>query len=253
MIDGQHGDTGDATLEAAGAAIESLLSGEPEDKKTREAPRKSEERTATEVETETAETTDESEEEQLTPEGESDEIEEEPEPTEPEPRKLRVKVDGEELELPEDEVVKGYSRTADYTRKTQKLPRSESLRGRTGCGARGTPALRNTTQTTRRSAHAVRRPNRIGTPSVKETPPYSPQRTPRGSSTEAIEPRSRRACEATQKVRPTIDEASSRIWSRKAEKLVKRFPRGAIPRSRRPSEKADRGVRAVVGITRTTI
>jgi hypothetical protein len=121
MIDGQHGDTGDATLEAAGAAIESLLSGEPEDKKTREAPRKSEAPTDTEVETDTAETTDGSEEEQPTPEDESDEIEEEPEPTEPEPRKLRVKVAGEELELPEDEVVKGYSRQADYTRKTQEL------------------------------------------------------------------------------------------------------------------------------------
>lgn len=36
-------------------------------------------------------------------------------------RTLKVKVDGLEKELPEDEVVKGYSRTADYTRKTQAL------------------------------------------------------------------------------------------------------------------------------------
>jgi len=36
-------------------------------------------------------------------------------------RKLKVKVDGIEQELPEDEVVKGYSRQADYTRKTQEL------------------------------------------------------------------------------------------------------------------------------------
>jgi len=36
-------------------------------------------------------------------------------------RTFRVKVDGEEIEVPEDEVLKGYSRTADYTRKTQKL------------------------------------------------------------------------------------------------------------------------------------
>jgi len=36
-------------------------------------------------------------------------------------RKLKVKVDGIEQELPEDEVIKGYSRQADYTRKTQEL------------------------------------------------------------------------------------------------------------------------------------
>lgn len=36
-------------------------------------------------------------------------------------RTLKVKVDGIEQDLPEDEVVKGYSRTADYTRKTQAL------------------------------------------------------------------------------------------------------------------------------------
>jgi len=33
----------------------------------------------------------------------------------------KVKVDGEELEVDEDELVRGYSRTSDYTRKTQKL------------------------------------------------------------------------------------------------------------------------------------
>ena len=39
----------------------------------------------------------------------------------PEVKTFRVKVDGEEIEVPEDEVLKGYSRTSDYTRKTQKL------------------------------------------------------------------------------------------------------------------------------------
>lgn len=33
----------------------------------------------------------------------------------------KVKIDGSELDVPEDELLKGYSRTADYTRKTQKL------------------------------------------------------------------------------------------------------------------------------------
>jgi hypothetical protein len=60
-----------------------------------------------------------------TPEGES------PAPTEtqdgtesveqPAVKTYKVKIDGSELEVPEDELLKGYSRTADYTRKTQKL------------------------------------------------------------------------------------------------------------------------------------
>jgi len=45
----------------------------------------------------------------------------EPAPKGPPPIKVRVKVDGIEQELPLDEVTKGYSRTADYTRKTQAL------------------------------------------------------------------------------------------------------------------------------------
>ena len=34
---------------------------------------------------------------------------------------FRVKVDGEEVEVPLEELLKGYSRTADYTRKTQAI------------------------------------------------------------------------------------------------------------------------------------
>lgn len=55
-------------------------------------------------------------------EDEEPEAEDEPEAEEPPPvQKVRVKVDGIEQEVPIDEVVKGYSRTADYTRKTQAL------------------------------------------------------------------------------------------------------------------------------------
>ena len=46
-------------------------------------------------------------------------VEEEEAP--PEVRMMKVKVDGVEMEMPEDEVRNGYSRTADYTRKTQGL------------------------------------------------------------------------------------------------------------------------------------
>ena len=39
----------------------------------------------------------------------------------PQVRVFKVKVDGEEVEVPEDELLRGYSRTQDYTRKTQAL------------------------------------------------------------------------------------------------------------------------------------
>jgi hypothetical protein len=48
---------------------------------------------------------------------ESDEAEEDEKP----PSTFRVKVDGEEVEVTLDELQKGYSRTQDYTRKTQAL------------------------------------------------------------------------------------------------------------------------------------
>ena len=51
---------------------------------------------------------------------ESEEVEEEEE-SQPTVRTFKVKVDGEEVEVPEDELLKGYSRTQDYTRKTQQL------------------------------------------------------------------------------------------------------------------------------------
>lgn len=47
----------------------------------------------------------------------------ESEPVVEAPRKLKVKIDGEELEVPEDEVRLGYMRQADYTKKTQEVAR----------------------------------------------------------------------------------------------------------------------------------
>lgn len=38
-------------------------------------------------------------------------------------RRVRVKVDGEEIDVPIEEALNGYSRTADYTRKTQEIAR----------------------------------------------------------------------------------------------------------------------------------
>lgn len=39
----------------------------------------------------------------------------------PQPRKLKVKIDGQELEVDEEEAAKGYQRQADYSRNMQKL------------------------------------------------------------------------------------------------------------------------------------
>lgn len=118
MIDGLTEDTGSEglTLEAAGEAISGLLSGiVPEDKQQRRAP-------APKTETpEGEQTDDEGKEARPESEVESKETDEAPEPPKTEPRKLKVKLPEGEQELPEDEVVKGYLRTADYTRKTQEL------------------------------------------------------------------------------------------------------------------------------------
>ena len=51
---------------------------------------------------------------------ESEEVEGDEEQA-PQVRTFKVKVDGEEIEVPEDELLKGYSRTQDYTKKTQVL------------------------------------------------------------------------------------------------------------------------------------
>lgn len=49
--------------------------------------------------------------------GQGEEVQEEVQ----EPQRFRVKVDNEELEVDLDELIKGYSRTSDYTKKTQNL------------------------------------------------------------------------------------------------------------------------------------
>jgi hypothetical protein len=52
----------------------------------------------------------------------ADEVqEEEPTPT------YRVKVGKDELDVPLDELLKGYSRTADYTRKTQEIAETRKM------------------------------------------------------------------------------------------------------------------------------
>ena len=112
--------TGDNMPGTIREAQEALLSiAESEEKKPQE-----EEATPTEEEESTEEIQDESlEEEPESEESEEDEIEEGADEREVEGEDVvyAVTVDGEELQVPLDELLKGYSRTEDYTRKTQNL------------------------------------------------------------------------------------------------------------------------------------
>jgi hypothetical protein len=74
-------------------------------------------------EVESEETQEESEEPSEEVEGEEEEAEEEA----PRDEKFVVKVDGKEIEVPKDELIRGYQREADYTRKTQKLAEERKL------------------------------------------------------------------------------------------------------------------------------
>ena len=93
---------------------------EPEKEKPEE-----EEAKPTEEEESTEETQDESLDEESEEEAEPEEEEAEPEETddevEEEPQLYSVTVNGEEQEVTFDELLKGYSRQSDYTKKTQEL------------------------------------------------------------------------------------------------------------------------------------
>lgn len=116
----------DNGLTAAADAFESLLSGDDQDTEDEsEAQQQGNEPSDDETDLpEQEETDDEGEEPEESegdePEDESDEGEESDEDEQQEPV-YAVKVDGQEIEVPLSELVKGYSRTADYTRKTQEL------------------------------------------------------------------------------------------------------------------------------------
>jgi hypothetical protein len=124
MISGQNdGTSSTLTVDAAAAAIDRLFS-EPEEKETEKAKPESQKTPEPPVEgadddtDEEVEGSDETEQE----DPENVEVDEEVDEEElPKPRVFKVKVADEEVEVPEEELVRGYSRTADYTRKTQAL------------------------------------------------------------------------------------------------------------------------------------
>ena len=72
---------------------------------------------------ESAELQEEAEETSEEVESEDEESEEEA----PRDQKFVVKVDGKEIEVPKEELIRGYQREADYTRKTQKLAEERKL------------------------------------------------------------------------------------------------------------------------------
>lgn len=74
-------------------------------------------------EVESAEPQDEALESSEEVEGDEEESEEES----PRDEKFIVKVDGKEIEVPKEELIRGYQREADYTRKTQKLAEERKL------------------------------------------------------------------------------------------------------------------------------
>ena len=116
---------GAGSVNDAAAAIEKLLSGEPEKQKRPKA------EAAPTVEAESAETdgedaqetTAEGSEETEAGEAESsnDEAEDEAQDDQQGEPIFTVKVDGKEIQVPESELKAGYSRHADYTRKTEAL------------------------------------------------------------------------------------------------------------------------------------
>ena len=119
----------EGSVEEAHEALLSLL--EPEKEKPEE-----EEAAPTEEEESTEETQDESleeeSEEEAEPEEEEEESEESDEVDEDEEEPLfPVMANGQEVEVTYDELIKGYSRQSDYTRKTQELSnlRQEYERG----------------------------------------------------------------------------------------------------------------------------
>jgi hypothetical protein len=106
---------GALTDEAATEQMLGLLS-TPEDQEADSPPEPTE--TESEAPDEEADETEDAEE--APAENDADDEEDAPEEP-PQPKTFKVKVDDQELEVTEDELLKGYSRTADYTRKTQAL------------------------------------------------------------------------------------------------------------------------------------
>lgn len=111
-----------ASLEDAAQGISSLLFGKPETKEKAETKPEQSKADTAQPETEQAapEPEEKSEEIEAAKSEAEEETEGEPEKPDTVPR-YKAKVDGEDVEVTLEEALKGYSRTQDYTRKTQAL------------------------------------------------------------------------------------------------------------------------------------
>ena len=118
--------TSEPLTEAGLASVfEGFLSDEPEYQETAETP-PTQESPESEPESEEVESSTEPDD---TEQGESEETEETEESQIEQPQTYRVKVNGEEVEVTHDELLRGYSRTQDYTRKTQELAEQRRVAG----------------------------------------------------------------------------------------------------------------------------
>ena len=108
------------SIEAAHNAILGLLGSEEEEPKSEEEQPTEEDESTGEPDESLDEVSEDEESEEESEEEESEESEEEEEGEE-EPDVYIVKVDGADIEVSLDELVSGYSRQSDYTKKTQEL------------------------------------------------------------------------------------------------------------------------------------
>ncbi len=114
---------GSITVNQAAQSFASMLDSQEGVDTSAEALPEEEQSESESEEMESAEPQDEAEETSEEVESEEEEVEEEA----PKDEKFVVKVDGKEIEVPKDELIRGYQREADYTRKTQKLAEERKL------------------------------------------------------------------------------------------------------------------------------
>jgi hypothetical protein len=157
------------------------------------------------------------------------------EQAEPEPRKFKVKVDGQDTEVTEDELLKGYSRTQDYTRKTQKVAEERKAVER-----RSSAQVRDERATVRAVPRSARESHRAG----------DARRTRLGQALRMKNPdefaatwaawdqhkkrqdsaRHRGAARVETPSWPTSSRQTKQLETERERSSPKRFPRGAIPR-----------------------
>lgn len=118
MLNGEiaDGTSTELTVESAADRLAGLFSDDSEESTPREPQSDDEREDAVDDEP-----SDEGDSEQSPPDEETDDPDEDADSEPQTPQTFRAKVNGEEVEVTLDELLNGYSRTSDYTRKTQEL------------------------------------------------------------------------------------------------------------------------------------